>query len=341
MDDPMEDPVEERGEDDSSEGEESEREMTDAEKKKAAVSSFLEVLLGLYFTSSVSAETLCVLCWWASQAGLVGLENFAKKPGDSAGHYARFLDHVAGLKSGHEYHLPVHGMRKNHLARTQYNLVVRPPHECISREMNSDSTIGIKTAEAKAAGDLPPAYTEHTVVLRSIGKLVLPLALFIDGVAYALTDSVVGVWVYNYITGTRHLVALVRKHLTCRCGCRGWCTFYPLFCFLRWSFDCLAQGLFPSCRHDQSPWQPGVDDERAKLGGTSMAHCCCLVWSKGDWAEHCHFGFPTWQSNMRPCFCCNLFGKGLHAANAPPQVPSLGQTLMMTMKWHAPDVRYG
>ena len=108
----------EQGGDDSSGGEESEGEMTDAEKKSAAVSSFLEVLLGLYFTSSVSGETLCVLCWWANQAGLQGLEAFAKKPGDISGHYVRFLNGVVGLKSGQEYHLPVHGMRKNHLACT-------------------------------------------------------------------------------------------------------------------------------------------------------------------------------------------------------------------------------
>eukprot|EP00974_Lingulodinium_polyedra_P078800 7633460-Lingulodinium_polyedra.AAC.1 len=31
-----------------------------------------------------------------------------------------------------------------------------------------------------------------------------------------------------------------------------------------------------------------------------------LLYIKADWAEMCErFGYPTWQSSLRPCLCCS------------------------------------
>eukprot|EP00969_Alexandrium_andersonii_P291546 12886049-Alexandrium_andersonii.AAC.1 len=71
-----------------------------------------------------------------------------------------------------------------------------------------------------AQGELPPAYTQHAVVQGSPSR-VWPIAVYMDGVAYTQSDTVVGMWVTNMVSQTRHLVALVRKRLLCRCGCKG------------------------------------------------------------------------------------------------------------------------
>ena len=40
--------------------------------KKVAEDEFMNTLLPLYWASQISAETTCLLCHWASQAGMGG-----------------------------------------------------------------------------------------------------------------------------------------------------------------------------------------------------------------------------------------------------------------------------
>ena len=68
----------------------------------------------------------------------------------------------------------------------------------------------------------------------------------------------------------------------CKCGCRGWCTFYELFSFLHWSFCALAAGVFPTARHDQRAWM-AEDGDRMALAGLDMSARGALVYIKGDW----------------------------------------------------------
>ena len=111
--------------------------------------------------------------------------------------------------------------------------------------------------------------------------------------------------VENLISGERHLVCAVRKSHMCRCGCRGWCTLYPIFCNLRWSFLALARGTFPDNRDDREQWAPN-DSLRASLAGLPMALRGALLQVRGDWAEFAHsLGFPTWQTNEGPCLWCD------------------------------------
>eukprot|EP00969_Alexandrium_andersonii_P167043 7382521-Alexandrium_andersonii.AAC.1 len=65
---------------------------------------------------------------------------------------------------------------------------------------------------------------------------------------------------------------------------------------LRWSLDCLARGIYPSKRHDGTPWS-AEDATRAKRSGQRMAARACTIWMEADWAEFCErLGFPTWTS---------------------------------------------
>jgi hypothetical protein len=51
---------------------------------------------------------------------------------------------------------------------------------------------------------------------------------------------------------------------------------------------------------------------RIQLAGSALRYKGALVHLKGDWEEFCaRLGFPTWQSSMRPCFCCAGSGSEL------------------------------
>ena len=67
--------------------------------------------------------------------------------------------------------------------------------------------------------------------------LPIPLAVYLDGVSptsvlAGRSDSLLGVWVVNLVTWKRHLLSVTRGLDMCRCGCKWWCTLYPIFCAL-------------------------------------------------------------------------------------------------------------
>eukprot|EP00969_Alexandrium_andersonii_P172564 7628423-Alexandrium_andersonii.AAC.1 len=117
---------------------------------------------------------------------------------------------------------------------------VLPPNECINAEVKQDVSVSLRLREAHDEGELPEAYGRRPVV--RAGGLVLPLALYVDAVPYSTTDSVAGFWFINLITGVRHLFCALRKRLLCKCGCRGWCSYYQVFRLIEWSTRCMAEG---------------------------------------------------------------------------------------------------
>ena len=75
--------------------------------------------------------------------------------------------------------------------------------------------------------------------------------------------------------------------------------------------ECVADGAFPTLRHDNSDFQE-QDLSRMGIAGTKMRFKICLNQIRVDWAELCErFGFPTWQSVDPPCPCCNAFGDSM------------------------------
>ena len=278
-----------------------------------AAEMFLDQMLGLYFNSTISAEKLCTTCYYAGLGGMPeSVSRLGFRPGAPSGHYQRYLDRVLEFSKHRTkiYQLEVCGQRKSDISRTSYSLPIMPLHEIVQEDIEADPAMGIKLDEAVADG-LPPSFHRHVVTQAHDGRAV-PLALYMDALPYTLTDSVWGIWVINILTGVRRLVAAVRKRLFCRCGCRGWCTVYPVLLSLRWSLKALAEGVYPSQRHDSSAWLAS-DEYRKGLAGRPMRFPCCLVQLKGDWDEFCgHLGFPTWKSSTRPCFLCAGSGPELY-----------------------------
>eukprot|EP00969_Alexandrium_andersonii_P208806 9222059-Alexandrium_andersonii.AAC.1 len=271
---------------------------------EAAATLFLDELVGLYLESRISAQHLCTLCWWARKAGMVGslVEEYAVRPGQSGGNYQRHLDRVMGFDAVqnqmYPVACPVHP-RGQAFGRKVEDIPFRPPHELLHDELVEDGSVLLKLQEQIDSGALPPANDAHPVV-READVPVVPLAVYMDGVAYSQTDSVVGVWLVNLVSNARHMVGLVRKSITCACGCRGWCTFFPILEFLRWSLWALAMGVFPAAGPGDRPF-PASDDRRRDLAGRPLRAKAAVLYCKGDWVEFCgRFGFPGHASKNRP-----------------------------------------
>jgi hypothetical protein len=84
---------------------------------------------------------------------------------------------------------------------------------------------------------------------------ILPLALYWDGVKYTLKDSFLALYLTDYRTGRIYLLCLVRKDDMCKCGCRGWCTLYPII--LEIALDLLhgfVMGFLLACFMTKGDW---------------------------------------------------------------------------------------
>ena len=64
----------------------------------AAAMMFLDVMVGMYTSSAVSAQTFCTLCYWAGNAGMPRLVNdYGLRPGLQTGKYQAHLNKRMGF----------------------------------------------------------------------------------------------------------------------------------------------------------------------------------------------------------------------------------------------------
>ena len=168
-------------------------------------------------------------------------------------------------------------------------------------DLRKDPSSLLKLEEAMADNKLPPSYDSHPLVLaHGAEKPVWPAHLFVDGVPYSQTDSVIGWWIVCGVIGRRYFIGALRKKTICRCGCRGWCTFAAYFMYIVFVLQVFASGDFPAVRHDGQPWAADEAAIAAKAGMTFLFRICLVV-VKGNWAEYAGtLGFPTRGDSVRP-----------------------------------------
>ena len=220
-----------------------------------------QMIIDLKRCHQISAKQACLLAWWASRVGGSGLvASLACHPTTQSGHFSRHFDRVTGLAAlqaeAPKYHLELPGHRRCDASRSLELVPVLPPHEAISAEVNHDGVEHMQQLLAQAIADnkLPPAYFENDIVKENPAGTVLPIVLYVDAVPFSRTDSAIGFFIYNLLTGQRCLSSVLRKTELCQCGCRGWCTFYIVFSMLHWSFRALRKGEQPTSRHDNQPF---------------------------------------------------------------------------------------
>jgi hypothetical protein len=274
-------------------------------------------MFGLLMAGTLNSQQFCIAMHYAHLGGITEARPYAFPPGKSSGHYSRHLIPFIGSVEERAwlYELDVPGHRKTEMSRTVHTIQVMPPHEILAEAMQAPAYLE-KVGEFLASTTMPPAYEEH-VVVRSARQedpeaVVVPLCLYMDAVPYSQTDSVLGVWVECLATSRRWLCAVLRKRHVCKCGCKGWCSYYPLFAMLDWSLQAVSRGLWPTDRHDGSAWRPS-DQSRSTRSGDRMPCRGAIIFIKGDWAEYAHtVGLPVWSDGIRPCYECAGSGEDLY-----------------------------
>ena len=267
------------------------------------------LLMELKNSHTLSARSACVIAFWATRAGAQGMvTKLAFRPTAPSGHFSRHWDAAASTKldSVPFYFLPTPLNSRCDASRVVENMASLPAHELLVKECEG-TDMQARLAAATARNELPPTYWNHPVVLAARGgdDPVLPICCYMDGVAFARVDSVLGVWVYSMLTQVRHLVAVYRKSELCQCGCHGWCSLYALHSWLVWSFAALARGAWPAQRHDGTPFSTAADQWRQDRAGQRFGCRMALVVLKGDWSEYAStLGYPTWSSSTHPCPHC-------------------------------------
>ena len=279
----------------------------DAVTLPEACAEFYDHLVHMKHAGLISAKSCCITAWWAWKAGAGGVEKLAFAPGKNSGAYSKHFDAVVFESARDEndfYEVLVPGECRGDASGMLRNVPVIPPHEALWEEVSSTPHLLQRVVEARDNKLLPPAYYDHPVVESAPAEaIVVPTAIYMDGISFVRHDNIEGVWFYNLITCTRTLVCVLRRSELCACGCRGWDSFYQILLMLAWSYRALATGEFPRERHDKAPW--AMDVGRSSLGGAPMNFRACLLFVKGDLAEYGKFwGLPSTASHMHPCPFC-------------------------------------
>ena len=128
---------------------------------------FLDFLLSIHLSGALSARCLCILCYFAGKAGMPSfIASFGVPPGRPSGHYNRKVRKCLGESGDNpkDYCMKIPGHRRHDLARTNHDVSVRPGHESVAKEMETDPTLPLRIQEAIEDGSLPRAYTDNAVV---------------------------------------------------------------------------------------------------------------------------------------------------------------------------------
>jgi hypothetical protein len=272
-------------------------------------------LLDLHLCNKISAEDCCVSMHFAALSGIEDARPYALGPGSASGHYGRKLRNAMGFsRTADLYDMAVPGHFRHDLSRTVHTVSCLPAHEQLVDDLVNDPTCRYRLLEMFHDQALPQCYFENQIVKENPPGTVLPTAFYLDAVPFSQSDSVLGMWLINLISGRRFLFAVLRKSMVCRCGCKGYCSFHAMFTLVRWSLLSLKAGKFPVLRHDGQAWLPS-DSEREKRAGKSMPMKAVCIYVKGDWSEYAStLGFPNWADGLRPCFQCCGFGDDLYVA---------------------------
>ena len=126
-----------------------------------------------------------------------------------------------------------------------HDIPVALPHEALHDELTGTPQV-LEDLQSLVDRDAMRQHTLHILWSAAHGAAVVPLAFYCDGAPFAKRDGFLAFWIQNLISGNRTLACVLRKSSLCQCGCRGYCTLFPLLEVLRWSIGVMGTGYFPT-----------------------------------------------------------------------------------------------
>ena len=210
---------------------------------------------------------------------------YALGPNSQTGAHQRHVDRCLGLDQSADdsYVIQAPGYDKLDVPRSVHDIPVALPHEALHDELTGTPQVLEDLQSLVDRDALPPTYTTHPVVAPAHGAAVVPLAFYCDGAPFAEKDGFLAFWIQNLISGSRTLACVLRKSSLCQCGCRGYCTLFPVLNVLRWSI--------------------GVIRSQSRRG--ALAAKAAVIYIKGDWMDYVTtMSFTSWTHNVHPCPMC-------------------------------------
>ena len=99
---------------------------------------------------------------------------------------------------------------------------------------------------------------------------------------------------------------VIQKRFVCQQG-----TFDDVCEVLKYSFDCLATGVFPKTRHAGEAWH-ATDSKRKHWGGKPIGIQGVLCEIRGDWQMYSTiFRLGSWSGNKNCCWKCTADKAGI------------------------------
>ena len=286
-----------------SESEDGDEDMTTEE----CAETFFNMLVDLKHANYLSSKQVCLLSWWAEKGGLnkAGC-HLAMSPASKTGAFQKKFDRTIGLdKQLHMdfYTIPTVVHQRYSFSRCSTDKEILLLHEEIQDEIERTEGFWGKVTSACSQAGWGPAYDAHPVVQAHGAERCVPIGIYLDGVKFQSRDSVTGVWGINLATHTRFLISALRKRELCRCGCKGWCSYFPVLDALRWQISEISEGRHPTTKHDGTAWP--ADSSRGAVAGVPLGWRCAVLFCKADWAEYSNsLGYRTWGHYSHPCFLC-------------------------------------
>ena len=272
--------------------------------KREAAGLLFDAIVDAKIGGKISAKLACTLAFFAVRGGVEDSEDLTKlamAPDKQSGKYSQRFDAVLGRPKDECYqYVKVPINVRNEGARRTQELPTLSAHEALKTHwLKEEDNLRVQFLAKR----WPRRYHNHPVRNAAAhGEFVWPLALYLDGVKFSRSDTVLGIWLVCLITGRRWLLMILRKTEYCCCGCRGFCSLHPLWVQLTWGLRALARGAHPIA----GPRGEDLSEELQAFAGDPLGFRAAIVMIKGDWMEFAAtFCFPTWASIHSPCMLCD------------------------------------
>jgi hypothetical protein len=157
------------------------------------------------------------------------------------------------------------------------------------------------------------SHPEVQIAGDAVSRVAL-IGLHADGVSYSSSirageQKKVIVCCINVISAMEDGLSLKRQPCfviqssrLCPCGCSGYHTYQKLFDVVSWSFQCLAEGVAPTRRHDTNAWTE--HDAKARMRGGTPLPLAGLVQVRGDWEWLAMCFRLRWYTAETFCWMC-------------------------------------
>jgi hypothetical protein len=155
-----------------------------------------------------------------------------------------------------------------------------------------------------------PAQRDHVVVQAALKAGAHPsrvrrLGIFMDDAGFTKQESFEGLFISDLDTGMRFLIAIIRKAELCDCGCRGFCTFWPVHDAILSDLQSSADGKWSVVSHLQEAFEPG--SKRQQRAGMPMGLVLAITELRADMPGYTGpMGFRASSHVHHPCSVCNI-----------------------------------